>query len=379
MKSQDRNTPPLKKRKMTFALSTLFHMIRRLFHTLRKANDLHTANYYFEKGFRKVLPYDYQFHMYAKKRMRGHTILDVFMKEYRGRSEQYYRRALEEGWITVNQQKVTASTLLQHHDFISHRVHRHEPPVLDIPIDIVYEDGSLLVINKPPTVPVHPGGRYRHNTVVHILRKELGYERLYPAHRLDTLTSGIMLIAKTSDRSDRIERMIRSGDIKKEYVCKVIGEFPIHSVCDQPIQSYGHTVSFNYVCPEGKPSLTVFDRLSYDGIYSVVRCRPVTGRTHQIRVHLRHLGFPIANDPIYGHNTPWTHLLHDIPSLIQSQIDHAPYDYMDDDPDTSVPRCHVCQVPIPPHDPSLQPLYLHAHQYASSQWTYQTPLPLWAQ
>lgn len=81
--------------------------------------------------------------------------------------------------ITVNQQNTTPDTIIKRQDLISHLVHRHEPPVTDQPIEIIHEDDRLFVINKPGSIQVHPSGRYRHNTVLHIMRKELNYDRLF--------------------------------------------------------------------------------------------------------------------------------------------------------------------------------------------------------
>lgn len=89
--------------------------------------------------------------------------------------------------------------------------------------------------------------------------------------------------------------------LEKEYVCRVEGKFPVSEiVCEEPILVVSFKVGLCRVDPKGKDSRTVFQRLSYNGHSSVVRCLPLTGRTHQIRVHLQYLGFPILNDPIYG-------------------------------------------------------------------------------
>lgn len=89
--------------------------------------------------------------------------------------------------------------------------------------------------------------------------------------------------------------------LEKEYVCRVEGEFPDGEVvCEEPILVVSFKVGLCRVDPKGKDSRTVFQKLSYNGCSSVVRCLPLTGRTHQIRVHLQYLGFPILNDPIYG-------------------------------------------------------------------------------
>jgi hypothetical protein len=108
----------------------------------------------------------------------------------------------------------------------------------------------------------------------------------------------------------------------------------------------------------------------------------LTGRTHQIRVHLRYLGYPIANDPIYGYSTLWTDQFHDTQSIIDTMIATAPYDYMDDDPlnKTGFPRCSECNVPVTPNDPMEEQLalWLHAYKYAGKSWSYQAPWPTWA-
>lgn len=198
-----------------------------------------------------------------------------------------------------------------------------------------------------------------------------------------------MLISKNSQQANLLGQEMRSGLIQKEYVCRVSGEFPQERmVCSQPIKQLAHTVNLNYVHGEGKLCTTIFDRLSFNGQTSVVKCQPLSGRTHQIRVHLRYLGYPIANDPIYGHSTAWSHhiqpgqAIHDTSTVIQTMMDTAPYDYMDDDPTAdTVSRCQVCNVPVPQSDPlpAQLSLWLHASTYAGQHWRYQTPQsPTWA-
>jgi tRNA pseudouridine synthase 8/2,5-diamino-6-(5-phospho-D-ribitylamino)-pyrimidin-4(3H)-one deaminase len=108
----------------------------------------------------------------------------------------------------------------------SHTVHRHEPPVTAEPIKIIHETDEILVVNKPGSIPIHPTGRFRHNTVVFILAAEKGYTKLHLVHRLDRLTSGLLLLAKTSECANRIAQQIKSSNVRKEYIAKVIGNFP---------------------------------------------------------------------------------------------------------------------------------------------------------
>ncbi|KAM7156285.1 pseudouridylate synthase RPUSD2 isoform 2-T2 [Molossus nigricans] len=186
-------------------------------------------------------------------------------------------------------------------DFLRNTVHRHEPPVTAEPIRLLAENEDMVVVDKPSSIPVHPCGRFRHNTVIFILGKEHQLKELHPLHRLDRLTSGVLMFAKTAAVSERIHEQVRDRQLEKEYVCRVEGEFPAKEVtCKEPILVVSYKVGVCRVDTRGKPCETVFQRLSYNGHSSVVRCRPLTGRTHQIRVHLQFLGHPILNDPIYN-------------------------------------------------------------------------------
>ncbi|PNI94344.1 RPUSD2 isoform 2 [Pan troglodytes] len=191
--------------------------------------------------------------------------------------------------------------LRKDNDFLRNTVHRHEPPVTAEPIRLLAENEDVVVVDKPSSIPVHPCGRFRHNTVIFILGKEHQLKELHPLHRLDRLTSGVLMFAKTAAVSERIHEQVRDRQLEKEYVCRVEGEFPTEEVtCKEPILVVSYKVGVCRVDPRGKPCETVFQRLSYNGQSSVVRCRPLTGRTHQIRVHLQFLGHPILNDPIYN-------------------------------------------------------------------------------
>ena len=163
-------------------------------------------------------------------------------------------------------------------------------------------------------MPVHPAGRYNYNSVIEILRAERGHAwKPLPCNRLDRLTSGVMFIGKHARAAEAISRQIMARDVRKEYVARVRGEFPAGEVaCEQPMLAISPKLGLNRVRANGKEARTVFHRLAHrlpdpasasaeerDG-FSIVRCRPLTGRTHQIRVHLQFLGHPIANDPIYS-------------------------------------------------------------------------------
>ncbi|XP_030299521.1 pseudouridylate synthase RPUSD2 isoform X1 [Sparus aurata] len=260
------------------------------------------TSYYFEGGLRKVCPYYFDFKTYCKGRWIGKSLLEVFKSEFRSESIEYYEKAVKEGRIRLNETPVEdLSVVLRNNDLMKNTVHRHEPPVVCTPLEILADDGEVLVVNKPASIPVHPCGRFRHNTVIFILGKERGISELHTVHRLDRLTSGVLLFARTLETSKKLDQLVRDRQLEKEYVCRVEGEFPEGElICEEPILVVSFKIGLCRVDPKGKECRTVFQRLSFNGKNSVVRCLPLTGRTHQIRVHLQYLGFPIINDPIYG-------------------------------------------------------------------------------
>lgn len=251
------------------------------------------------------------------------------------------RKALESGQVTVNGKTASPTQVIKNGEIISHTLHRHEPPVTASPIGIIHEDDDLLVIDKPAGVPVHAAGRYLYNSVVEILRAERGNSwHPRPCNRLDRLTSGVMFMGKHPKAAEAMSIQLKQRTLQKEYIARVKGKFPDGVVvCDQPIMSVSPKLGLNRVRATGKDAKTKFRRLGFyparteprsptadsdgdennhghslrDGVatpspilsnesegYSIVHCLPLTGRTHQIRVHLQFLGHPISNDPIYS-------------------------------------------------------------------------------
>lgn len=103
---------------------------------------------------------------------------------------------------------------MQNNDFLRNTVHRHEPPVTAQPIRILAEDEEVVVVDKPSSLPVHPCGRFRHNTVIFILGKEHGLRELHTLHRLDRMTSGVLMFAKTAAVSKRIDEQVRQRQVR---------------------------------------------------------------------------------------------------------------------------------------------------------------------
>ncbi|TID19039.1 putative drap deaminase protein [Venturia nashicola] len=388
--------------------------------------------YYLEDGLRRVTPYHFTYNTFCKERWRGRGILDIFASEFRDRPAEYYQEAIETGKVQLNGKQIpSVDTNVKNGDVISHTLHRHEPPVTAQEIGVVHEDDDIIVINKPAGVPVHPAGRYNYNSVVEIMRAQRHFTfNPLPCNRLDRLTSGIMFIGKHRAAADKMTVQIKDRAVKKEYIARVIGEFPDGEiVCDKPILSISPKLGLNRVRANGKEARTVFKRMAYypqrvaagpeitleeptdkegkpwrklEG-YSIVRCLPLTGRTHQIRVHLQFLGHPISNDPIYCNQKVFG------PSLSKNNADSdddddiisrlsrmgkdevaeavAYHDEMVDDYNKrkaekmTGEKCELCGTELY-SDPGAHELgiYLHALRYACDQgkWSYETGLPLWA-
>ncbi|XP_055295687.1 pseudouridylate synthase RPUSD2-like isoform X2 [Sitodiplosis mosellana] len=263
----------------------------------------HETSYYTENGLRKVYPYYFTFTTFTKGRWVGEKILDVFAREFRAHPAEEYERCIKAGTLTVNYEKVPIDCRLKHNDLLANIVHRHEVPVTSQPITIVHMDDDIVVVNKPASIPVHPCGRYRHNTVVFILAKEFNLKNLRTIHRLDRLTSGLLLFGRSPKKARQMEHQIRNRQVQKQYMCRVEGDFPDGIIeCKEPIEVVSYKIGVCKVSPKGKDCMTIFQKLGYNGKTSVVLCKPKTGRMHQIRVHLQFLGYPVVNDPLYNHD-----------------------------------------------------------------------------
>lgn len=112
-------------------------------------------------------------------------------------------------------------------------MHRHEPPVVSRPMEVLVDDGEVIVVDKPASIPVHPCGRFRHNTVIFILGKELGISKLHTVHRLDRLTSGVLLLARTLETSKKLDQLVRDRQVSSGFKT-LLGLFfnMAHTVCN---------------------------------------------------------------------------------------------------------------------------------------------------
>jgi 23S rRNA pseudouridine1911/1915/1917 synthase len=172
-------------------------------------------------------------------------------------------------------------------------------------LDIVHEDGQVLVINKPPGLIVHPTHGHYINTlangVVHYWQEKGVRHRFRPVQRLDQETSGLLLIAKTPYAHQYISLQLIEHTVKKEYLAIVRGQVQQESgTVDAPIDRLPDEPHRRAVLEGGAPALTHYEVLERFATCSLLRLRLMSGRTHQIRVHMEHIGHPLLGDALYG-------------------------------------------------------------------------------
>lgn len=177
------------------------------------------------------------------------------------------------------------------------------------PLDIVYEDEDILVLNKAPGIPVHPGPGHFFDTLGNFILDyydKSGVEAdFHPVHRLDRGTSGLMVMAKHPHAQEVLKNQLHTADFKRVYLAVCEGELlPSQGTIDAPLGPKPGSLVEQMVRPDGKEARTHYQVLSMQGGRSLVRLELETGRTHQIRVHMAYLGHPLTGDFLYGQEEP---------------------------------------------------------------------------
>jgi 23S rRNA pseudouridine1911/1915/1917 synthase len=223
------------------------------------------------------------------------------------------QRAFDAGRVTLRgaaikrDQTVTAGDVLE---FTFPGVAPAELRPVDIPLDVIFEDKHMLAINKAPGMVVHPGAATGEDTLVHALLAHCagslsgigGVERPGIVHRLDKETTGVIVVAKNDQAHRALADQFATRSLKKEYAALVAGVPQLLSgtidrgIARHPIHRHRMTVGEG-----GKPARTAWERAeAFGDMAALVRCQIFTGRTHQIRVHLKSIGHPILGDALYG-------------------------------------------------------------------------------
>jgi len=177
------------------------------------------------------------------------------------------------------------------------------------PLDIVYEDEDILVLNKAPGVPIHPGPGHFDDTVGNFLLDyydKTGVEAdFHPVHRLDRGTSGLLAVAKHPHAQEVLKNQLHTPDFRREYraVCEGV-PIPSTGIIDAPMGPKEGSLVEQEIRPDGKEARTHYEVLSVHGGRALLHLMLDTGRTHQIRVHMAHIGHPLTGDFLYGREDP---------------------------------------------------------------------------
>ena len=221
------------------------------------------------------------------------------------------KELVQAGKVLVNGKKSKVSYKVQKGDLIQVTVLPLEPLALEaenIPLDIVYEDEDVIVVNKPQGMVVHPAAGHPSHTLVNALlyhTRDLADspEGFRPGivHRIDKDTSGLLMVAKNAAARESLEKQLATKSNKRQYLAIVHGNFAEEEgTIDAPIGRNPKDRKQMAVVEKGKSAVTHFKVLEQYQGYSLVECQLETGRTHQIRVHMAYIGHPLAGDPLYG-------------------------------------------------------------------------------
>ncbi|AWN20721.1 RluA family pseudouridine synthase [Streptococcus sobrinus] len=237
--------------------------------------------------------------------------LDKALADLTNLSRSQANLAIKEGTVLVNGRTQKAKYNVKTGDIISYEEPKEE--VLDylaedIPLDIIYEDQDVAVINKPQGMVVHPSAGHSSGTLVNALLyhiKDLstinGIVRPGIVHRIDMDTSGLLMIAKNDQAHQALASELKDKKSLRKYLAIVHGNLPNdRGVIEAPIGRSEKDRKKQAVTAKGKPAVTHFKVLERFGSYTLVELRLETGRTHQIRVHMAYIGHPLAGDPLYG-------------------------------------------------------------------------------
>ena len=231
------------------------------------------------------------------------TVIDALCRVVPHIAAGVWERRCEEGSILdADHQPVAATRRVRAGERYVHRMPAVIEPAVDANIQIIHEDEAIIVLNKPAPLPMHAGGRFYRNTLQYILNEVYAPQKPRHAHRLDANTTGIVVMTRTRRFAGLVQDQFTQSSVEKVYLVRVVGHPPLDDFsCDAPISDQpGKLGSRSIDLEAGRSATTEFRVLERfgDGT-ALLEARPLTGRTNQIRIHLRHLGWPVSGDPAY--------------------------------------------------------------------------------
>ena len=249
---------------------------------------------------RIVAPYDYSHKFSLKAGEIGMTAEEMLHQRFPFRSVSAWGEKVKSGSILLNDSIIPLDRKLAQNDVVSHRNIGVVEPSAPDDIRIIYDCDEYIIIDKPAPMPMHSGGRYHRNTVAYILN-EMGYSGLKLVHRLDSVTSGVVILAKSNEVAKHLSTQFEQKNMLKTYEAIVRGNPTQNEIVIQ--KGIKRLKGYIFTCSDDLDSKSAITRIRVihqgDG-WAHVSCEPVTGRTHQIRLHLAEWGHPIWDDEIYN-------------------------------------------------------------------------------
>ncbi len=241
----------------------------------------------------------------ACARLDGKTVAQILRNEFRASTAIVRQLKKEKDGILVSEEPAFVTRRVQKGEVLKITVRdgRSEIEAREIPLEILYEDEDVIAVNKPRNMPTHPSQNHHGDTLANGLMYYFRSQNFTfrAITRLDKDTSGVVLVAKNPLSAAILTEEMKQGRIQKAYLAVTCGiPKPGMGRITAPIRRQEGSAILRCIAPDGKEAVTEYEILRENGRFALVRLTPGTGRTHQLRLHMRHMGTPIYGDDLYG-------------------------------------------------------------------------------
>lgn len=247
-------------------------------------------------------PYDHERPFHIPGACEGMTLIDTICHILPHIPREEWLRLCEAGRIvTKDGLPASAMTTVRAGEHYLHLKPALLEPEVNAEVQVLFEDEVLLILHKPAPLPMHEGGRFCRNTLQYLLNEAFHPLKPRSVHRLDANTTGVVVFAKTRHFAKLVQPQFEHGEVEKVYLARIQGHPSTEAfACDAPVSAEAGKLGGREICDDGQAARTEFRVLTRDADgTSLIEARPLTGRTNQIRLHLRHLGHPILGDATY--------------------------------------------------------------------------------